>query len=39
MTLMGEIATHINTTRVDLSEVVEGMQNAIEDTVKAAQQV
>lgn len=39
MTLMVEIATLINTTHVDLSKVVEGMQRAIEDTVKAVQQV
>lgn len=38
-TLMVEIATLINTTHVDLSKVVEGMQRAIEDTVKAVQQV
>lgn len=39
MTLMVEIATLINTTHVDLPKVVEGMQRAIEDTVKAVQQV
>lgn len=39
MTLMVEIATLINTTHVDMSKVVEGMQRAIEDTVKAVQQV
>lgn len=39
MTLMVEMATLINATHVDLSKVVEGMQRAIEDTVKAVQQV
>lgn len=39
MTLMMEIAKLVNTTFVDLSKVVEGMQLAIENTVKAAQQV
>lgn len=36
---MVEITKVINTTDVDLSEVVEGMQRAIENTVKVVQQV
>lgn len=39
ITLMVEITTLVNSTHVNLSKVVEGMQRAIEDTVKAAQQV
>lgn len=37
--LMAEIAKAVNTTNVNMTEVVEGMQLAIKDTLQAAQQV
>lgn len=39
VTLMKEIAHSLNTSHFNLSEVLEGMQRAIELTVQAAQQV
>lgn len=39
LNLMAEIAKIVNTTNVNLTEVMEGMQLAIKDTLQAAQQV
>lgn len=39
LNLMAEIAKIVNTTNVNMTEVVEGMQLAIKDTLQAAQQV